>query len=253
MRILVTTEEGYARVDTPQSPNPGHGEGNALEGKRTPAPEATGTAPLKRAKLSSRSGPARIEAAERMRKAVQLRGAGMAFDDIARECGYTNRGAAYKAVMRAMRDIYREPTREMRELELQRIDAQEFRVTRHVVTLSNELVTNKTLKPHEREYQRILDTMLRGEHMLVALRERRARFLGLDAARPVGGRGGASDTVLPPVDERIEPPPLEALLAFFDYQTTGPPVDEANGGSVANPSGSLWHGGNGNGSGGNGH
>ncbi len=44
---------------------------------------------------------ASIENAERVKKAIQLRHAGYSWDDIATECGWASRGAAYTQVKRA--------------------------------------------------------------------------------------------------------------------------------------------------------
>lgn len=64
----------------------------------------------------------RIETAERQRKAVELRKAGLGYDAIAVECGYRDRSGAYRAVMAALRALVREPAEELRDLEVARLD-----------------------------------------------------------------------------------------------------------------------------------
>jgi hypothetical protein len=61
-------------------------------------------------------------AAEKRKQALDLRRAGWAFEDIAAEVGYTNKGSAHRAVQQALRDITRESATELLELELLRLD-----------------------------------------------------------------------------------------------------------------------------------
>lgn len=71
----------------------------------------------------SATSPRRIEAADKQRRAVELRRAGASFRQIADELGYASVSSAYKAVMVALRKTLREPTDELRTLELERLDA----------------------------------------------------------------------------------------------------------------------------------
>lgn len=64
----------------------------------------------------------KIRAKERAAHALQLRKAGHSYDRIAKEVGYRSRGAAYKAVVRGLRDMLQEPADEVRALELSRLD-----------------------------------------------------------------------------------------------------------------------------------
>ena len=61
-------------------------------------------------------------AAEKRKKALDLRRAGWSFDDIAAEVGYANRGSAHRAVKQGIADITRESANELLELELARLD-----------------------------------------------------------------------------------------------------------------------------------
>lgn len=64
----------------------------------------------------------RATAAEKRKKALELRRAGWEYQDIADEVGYANKGGAYKAVQQGIRDITREPAEELVTLELSRLD-----------------------------------------------------------------------------------------------------------------------------------
>lgn len=61
-------------------------------------------------------------AAEKRKKALDLRRAGWSFDDIAAEVGYANKGSAHRAVKQGIADITRESASELLELELSRLD-----------------------------------------------------------------------------------------------------------------------------------
>lgn len=65
----------------------------------------------------------KISAAERQRQALELRKAGLSYDLIARRLNYRSRSGAYKAVQTALKKMLREPADELRQLELERLDA----------------------------------------------------------------------------------------------------------------------------------
>jgi len=67
----------------------------------------------------------RMEAAERARKALLLRTQRVSFDDIAKTCGYASKGAAYNAVKRELNKIPREAAKELRTVELEKLDRAE--------------------------------------------------------------------------------------------------------------------------------
>ena len=67
----------------------------------------------------------RIEAKERALKALELRKKGVRYEQIAQQLGYSNRGSAYKAVMKELELLAKECLEEaskVRDLELQRLD-----------------------------------------------------------------------------------------------------------------------------------
>ena len=71
-----------------------------------------------------RATPAKIDAAERQAKALELRKGGATFQSIADRLAYRNRSSAADAVTRALRDtVPRELAKELRELENLRLDA----------------------------------------------------------------------------------------------------------------------------------
>lgn len=63
------------------------------------------------------------EAEAKLTKALELRRAGLDYQSIADQIGYTNRGTAYHAVQSALRRGFVEPAAEVRQLESERLDA----------------------------------------------------------------------------------------------------------------------------------
>lgn len=61
-------------------------------------------------------------AAEKRKKALDLRRAGWSYQDIADEVGYANKGSAHRAVKQGIAAITRESATELLELELERLD-----------------------------------------------------------------------------------------------------------------------------------
>ena len=105
-------------------------------------------------KLPARDAAAALRAAQ----ALNLRKLGMTYDNIARECGYNNRGTAYNAVQRELQRTLQEAADDLRMLEAQRLD-----------DLYRAMIP-KALKGDGWSVDRCLRIM-----------ERRAALLGLDA------------------------------------------------------------------------
>lgn len=63
-----------------------------------------------------------IAQAERERQVMELRRTGATWEGIAQAVGYSNAGGAYKAYQRAMAKIFEQPTKELRNQELDRLD-----------------------------------------------------------------------------------------------------------------------------------
>lgn len=68
------------------------------------------------------ASPRRISAAEKRRKALQLRKGGASYDAIARQVGYANRGNAHHAVMQELRELPRDDAADVLALEVERLD-----------------------------------------------------------------------------------------------------------------------------------
>lgn len=117
---------------------------------------------LKRKKRQQRgeslTSPRRVESKQRVAKAMSLRLAGVTYQAIADACGYNSPQAAHKAVTDALQQAVREPTRELLELELARLDALLFAIW-----------------PAARR------GVLGAVDRAVRIMERRAKLLGLDA------------------------------------------------------------------------
>jgi len=120
------------------------------------------TAKLKGRKPADRrasgTSPERIMLTEKERAALELRKSGATLDDIARELGYCNRGAAHKAIRRALDATLQEPAAELREMEQVRLNTMLVAIWPKVKT---------------------------GDHVALqdalSIMDRRAKLLGLDA------------------------------------------------------------------------
>jgi hypothetical protein len=102
--------------------------------------------------------PERIALAEKERQALDLRKAGVTFEQIANKLGYSDRSGAAKAVRRALTDTIQEPADELRRLECERLDTL-------LRALWPAAISGKWLA---------IDRCL-------SIMDRRARLLGLDA------------------------------------------------------------------------
>ena len=99
-------------------------------------------------------------AAQRALQALDLRKAGVSYEQIARACGYASRSGAYQAVQRELQRTMQEPADDVRQLELMRLD-----------DLYRAMVP-KALKG-DKDSTWYVDRCL-------AIMDRRARLLGLD-------------------------------------------------------------------------
>jgi hypothetical protein len=101
--------------------------------------------------------PLAIERMAKHARAVQLRVEGHTFQEIADQVGYAHKNGAFLAVQRTMARFVREPSEQLLDLELARLDA----------------ALNALWPAVELGDTRSIDTMLR-------LMDRRAKYLGLD-------------------------------------------------------------------------
>jgi len=105
----------------------------------------------------TKATPARISIAERERAAL-VRKSGRTYDEIARTVGFADRSGAARAVQRALDATVREGADALRQLEAERLDA------------LTAALWSKAIDGDERAVDRVLAVM-----------ERRARLLGLNA------------------------------------------------------------------------
>lgn len=73
-----------------------------------------------------------LEAALRAKKALQLRTLRFSYDEIAKQCGYSSRSAAFTAVKRELAKIPREAAKELRQVELEGLDIAERNLSRQI-------------------------------------------------------------------------------------------------------------------------
>lgn len=143
-------------------------------------------------------------ASARRAHAVRLRLAGLTYDQIARECGYSNKSAARQVVIRALTKIEAESVGELRALENARLDADE-RVLRGIIGGVNN-------KPADRI--KAIDSRLR-------LSARRARLNGLDAPLQVALSAGVTASLEDALAE------AEALIRGEVLEVHDEPAQEA--------------------------
>lgn len=129
-------------------------------------------APRKRKRREGRTSKRRVVALDRTVEACALRRKGRTYEEIAAELGYTNGGAAYKAVARAMAaalDHAKEDADHLRQLEADRLDAAQAAL-----------------------WPAVLRGRLGAIDVFTKLSARRARLLGLDAPakREITGKDG---------------------------------------------------------------
>lgn len=158
----------------------------------------------------------RATVAERRAKAVELRLTGTSYEAIAKELGYSSRGAACQDIGRALEANLAEQrisVEALRQEELQRLDellAEAWRVLkRQHVTVSHGRVIYD-----EESGEKLLDDgpVLQAIDRILKIQERRSKFLGLDAPTKV---------------EAITIDALDAEIAKLAAELEGDQVGEA--------------------------
>ena len=104
----------------------------------------------------------RLAANERGRQALELRKAGVGFQQIADQLGYRHPAGAYEAVRAALKRTEQEPADEVRRIALERLDRMLF------------AIWQRAINPNDPQQLECLDRALKIE-------VRRAKLLGLDA------------------------------------------------------------------------
>lgn len=140
------------------------------------------------------STPEAVEINEKQRMALELRKAGATFDQIAQRLGYANAGGAYKIVQAGLRATIQQPADEVRQLEVERLDAM-FRV------LYQKVLAGEKDAP-------------RAAEVAMQVMRRRADLLGLDAPIRIEERVITEDAI----DAEIRR--LEDQLADNDPSST---------------------------------
>jgi hypothetical protein len=107
-----------------------------------------------------------VQAVDRQRQALELRRAGLTFQQIARRLGYAHPAGAYHAVQRGLQTTLQEPADELRGLELERLDAL-----------------------HQAMWPRAIRGNVWAVDRVLSIMQRRARLLGLDAPRRLAVSG----------------------------------------------------------------
>ncbi len=102
-----------------------------------------------------------VNAARRVQTALKLRAQRLTYEEIAHQCGYESRGACHNAIMRELQRCISEDVKQVRLEELASLDAAEAEVWPLFLDRKNSY----------RLYA--LDRIL-------AIKERRAKYLGLD-------------------------------------------------------------------------
>ena len=161
------------------------------------------------ARRSGQASPSRVKAADRQRKAVELRQQGHTFDAIAEQLGYANEAGARKAVYTAL-DAFRAEARETveqaRQIELERLDAMHYRLwpRRRIVVVVNTLLK---------------------------IMARRARLLGLDVPRPPDAGLRAEQLPFPSAVDARETlrKRIEQLRTRMDEETAARATDSVQG------------------------
>ncbi len=112
----------------------------------------------------NKTSKAAIAAQDRRLKALELRREGYGYDHIAKTLGFSCRGAAYKTVSAAIKEITREPAEEVLRLELERLDK--------LLASTFSKATSAATEDNARA---------KAIASCLAIMERRAKFLGLDS------------------------------------------------------------------------
>ncbi len=153
--------------------------------------------------------PAALAFKEKQRIALKSRLAGFSYEEIAAQLGYKSTSSAYNAIQHAMKEIIEEPAKEVRQMELHRLDWMLSRL-----------------------YPAIERGDVKSVHAALAIMVRRARLLGLDmplkiAPTTLDGEEAHGGLILTP-DEMIR-----RIRAIFERQqeldlTESPKVIDLN-------------------------
>jgi hypothetical protein len=138
-----------------------------------------------------------METAQRDAAAADLRTKGRTYQQIADELGWNDKSDARKAVLRALRDVVREPGEAVLHFELERLDAELGRLdaleakvravleARHITVSNGKVIVHpETNEPMEDDAPvlQAADRLLKIEEARRRNGERRAKLTGIEAA-----------------------------------------------------------------------
>ncbi len=126
-------------------------------------------------------------AALRAARAVQLRTQGLTYEQIAAECGYSDRASAWNAVQGELSRIVAEPVDILRKLEMARLDEMLAAIWPKV-THKPEPLDGSEDEDERKAKRRGAD--LFAIDRAVAIMERRAKLMGLDMPTGAGALAG---------------------------------------------------------------
>jgi hypothetical protein len=98
----------------------------------------------------SQNSPRKIKAADKQLAALNLRRAGMGYEEIARRTGYRNASGAWHSVKAALDRMLREPAEDVRQLEVARLDALLAAIWNRAITGDDGDALDRVLKISKR-------------------------------------------------------------------------------------------------------
>ena len=130
-----------------------------------------------------------LETAERDSKACRMVEQGYRYDEIAKELGFSDRGAAHRAVERALILTRQEAADDVRKIHLARLQemyrtAREIMLKNHIAVQNGKVVYLDAIDGTRTPVADDLPKLAAIDRMLRVL-EREAKLLGLDAAKQV--------------------------------------------------------------------
>jgi len=180
--------------------------------------------------------PTNAQVRDKERRAVALHLEGKKFEDIAEAVGYESRGAAYTAVMRAIKRDTVADIAEIRDVELARIDAL-FESLWGIAMEDPQLIeqwvdkkrTHPLLDEDGRQYVYVVPSLAKLEAISRALKlmERRSRYLGLDHADGIAERQLVINQKIGELLAEGIPAILEGLNLTAKQKAAAPKVIEA--------------------------
>lgn len=119
-------------------------------------------------------------------RAVELRRLHLSYDQIAAQLGYSAKSSAYHAVQRGLADSIIEPSDEVRQMEIERLDELARRAFRVMAAKHFKTSGGKLIRHPETDELLIDDApVLNAIETLLRIMDRRAKLLGLDSVQKV--------------------------------------------------------------------